>query len=468
VSSACGRRFNIGFTALVLALIALWRKLPQYRFWGIITLVALLWSLGANSALYPLLYNLLPGLRFFRGQERAAYLVANSLAILAGMGAAHLLSWDAVQDAFAASRIRSTLNHVFLVVLILAILVFVVWLGAPDDYGNIIGKIAFAALIVGMTTLTFHWLLAAPRPTLAFGLLPLLIVFELFTVNMNAESNYDSIPPTQQLSMIPPVLVAQALADTDVPFRVDGFRGLTDNYGSLYGLADIHGISPLFLQDAYTIIEGDLPDPIAWELFAVRYVFTDWNELPVPSEIIGTGMDRWGGVNLHQLEDPRPFAQVIYDYRTVGEDNVFAELRQLTVDLRQTALIYDHPPTTESELTPIPATVTSFEPERITIQADTPTVGILSIALPNYPGWFATMDSEPIPILELYGALSGVFIPAGEHVVQFIYNPLSYRVGAVLSLFTWVGSGILALALFVIGRMQHVRHQSATGMDRSA
>ena len=121
----------------------------------------------------------------------------------------------------------------------------------------------------------------------------------------------------QQLSMTPPPLVAQALADSDVPFRVDGFRGLTDNYGSLYALADIHGISPLFLQDAYTIIEGNIPDSVAWELFAVRYVFTDWNELPVPSEIVGIGTDRWGGFNLHRLEDPRPFAQVMYDYEVM-------------------------------------------------------------------------------------------------------------------------------------------------------
>lgn len=458
----------IGVTALALAFIAVWRKLPQHRFWGIVALVALLWSLGANSALYPFLYNLLPGLRFFRGQERAAYLVANSLAILAGMGAAHLASWDTIRDSAAAVRIRSTLNRVFLVVLVLAMLVFVAWLGAPEDYGNIIGNVAFAALIVGVTTILFRWLLAAPRPYFVFWLLPLLIVFELFTVNMDADSNYDPVPPAQQLSMIPPPLVAQTLADTDIPFRVDGFRGLIDNYGSLYGLADIHGISPLFLQEAHTIIEGDIPDPVAWELFAVRYVFTDWNELPVPSEIIGTGTDRWGGINLHRLEDPRPFAQVMYDYSVVSNDNVFAELQQPGVNLRQTALIFERPSLSESDSAPIAATVTSFEPEQITIDADTPTDGLLSVALPYYPGWYARLDGQPVAILQLYGALSGITLPQGGHTIQLTYNPLSYRIGAVVSLFTWAGFGILAIILFIRSRKNHVRYQSATRMDRPA
>ncbi|MEO8396441.1 MAG: hypothetical protein ABI700_25835, partial [Chloroflexota bacterium] len=96
----------ISISGLVLALIALWRRLPQTRFWGAVALLALLWSFGANSAVYPLLYNLLPGLVFFRGQERAAYLVVDSLAILAGIGAAWLMRWDAERDLVAGIRLR--------------------------------------------------------------------------------------------------------------------------------------------------------------------------------------------------------------------------------------------------------------------------------------------------------------------------------------------------------------------------
>src|SRR4030095_9972055 len=126
-----------------------------------------------------------------------------------------------------------------------------------------------------------------------------LIVFELFTVNMDTETNYDSVPPEQQLSLSPPPLVAQALVDTNIPFRVDGYRALHDNYGSLYGLADIRGISPLFLDSAHAIIENGLINPRAWELFAVKYVYSDWDALPIPSEIIGEREDRYGVVNLH-------------------------------------------------------------------------------------------------------------------------------------------------------------------------
>jgi len=70
---------------------------------------------------------------------------------------------------------------------------------------------------------------------------------------------------------------------------------------------------------------------------------------------------------------------------------------------------------------------------------------LLTLAHPDYPGWTATLNDEPLPILRAYGALSALEIPAGEHDISLRYDPLSYRVGAVFSLVTWIGLGILVL-----------------------
>ncbi|HEX8683260.1 MAG TPA: hypothetical protein VF707_13155 [Ardenticatenaceae bacterium] len=57
-------------------------------FFGVVTLLSLLVSYGGESFLYPLLYRWVPGWGLFRGQERAAYIVAFGLSVLAGQGAA--------------------------------------------------------------------------------------------------------------------------------------------------------------------------------------------------------------------------------------------------------------------------------------------------------------------------------------------------------------------------------------------
>jgi hypothetical protein len=449
----------VGVTGFVLALIGVWlgsRKISrkdggmsaqEARFWGVVALLALLWSLGANSALYPLLYNLLPGLRFFRGQERAAYLVASSLAILAGLSAARLSQWDAVRDYTAALRLRLWLRGLFVACLAFGGLVAVSWLGNRDSFGGIIGSIALSTLILGALYLLLPTVWTQPhRPLLRWSIAALL-VFELFTVNMDADAVYDPIPPTQQLSLTPPPLIQPVLADTsDLPFRVDGFRGITDNYGSLYGIMDLRGISPLFIGSLYSLIEPDKINPPAWELFAVRYVYTDWEELPIPSEIVAAGEDRFGAVNLHRLSDPRPFALLLTDYVVVENDAAAHNLLRQPGFNPRTTVILSQPPDIEirGDVDDATAAVTAFAPERFTIAVNAPASAILSVSHPDYPGWTAAIDGEPTPILRAYGGLSALVIPAGEHSVTFTYDPLSYRIGAIISLFTWAILVILA------------------------
>ncbi|NDJ62048.1 MAG: YfhO family protein [Chloroflexi bacterium] len=442
----------VGFVGLVLALIALRRGLPERWFWAGVVIFALIWSFGANSVLYPLLYNGVPGLRYFRGQERAAYLVANGLAILAGMGAAQILMWQGMRDYVFALRLRVILSRTMQFSLLFVALILVAWLFNPDNLSSVIGPAVLAVGMIALVFLLLPPLLAHPRPHWLFWILGILLVFELFTFNMDTPSNYDPIPPTEQINIDPPPLIEAA---ADPPFRVDGARGLTDNYGSLYGVADMRGISPLFLDGPFAIIEGDLPDEIAWELFAVRDVYSDWEQLTVPAQIIAAGTDRYGPVNLHRLADPRPFALLMYDYVIADSDAfAYAYLRDPNFVPRRTITLAHAPGIESDPRDSLPATVTEFAPEAITIRASTPQSAILSIALPHYPGWAATVNNAPAELLRAYGGLSAVIVPAGDHTIRLTYDPLTYRVGALISLFAWTGLGILA-AIFAWIRVRN-------------
>jgi hypothetical protein len=449
----------IGIVGLALALIAVWRRVPESLFWGIVALVALGLSFGANSVIYPSLYNLVPGLRFFRGQERAAYLVSNSLAILAGLGAAHLVTWDRLQDFKATRQIQRALLALLVICGGITLVIFALWLGNRDAYGAIIAPITFSLIIMVLALFLIPWLLANPQQRLRLWLLAALVVLELFTVNMDAASNYEPIPPHEQLSMAAPPLVEWALsADVDQP-RVDGFRGVHDNYGSLYRLMDMRGISPLFLEGPYAIIYPDIINPRAWELFAVRMVFSDWQELPVPSIILATGEDRYGPVNLHLLTNPRPLAHLLDEMAVVDSDAAaYALLNDPNFDPRRTIILNKDPgfSSNDNSNNEGQATMTDFKPEWFTVSVNTANDAILSVPLPHYPGWQATIDQQPAEILRAYGALAALAVPAGEHTIQFVYDPLSYRVGVIISLVTWVALGIIGLVLIVRSRKTRV------------
>lgn len=451
----------VGIVGLALALIAVWRPLPGSRFWGVVVVIALGLSFGANSPFFALLYNTLPGLRFFRGQERAAYLVTFSLGILAGMGASHLMSWDKLQDFKATRRIQQVLLGLTIICLIVAGAILLLWLGNNEAYGKYVQPAAFSALAACLIFYLLPRWLDQPAQVLRYGLVAALLVFELFTLSMDNPNNFDPLPASRQLPINPPPLIAAVLDDKDIPFRVDGYRALHDNYGSLYQIMDMRGISPLFLDGAFALQQGDLINPRAWELFAVRYVYSDWNELPLSSEIITSGQDRYGEVNLHRLTDPRPFAILVYSAEVIPDD-ASARLRSTEQDLnpRQIIILNRNPgiPLNGISAPDASATISDFKPENFTIQVKTSANALLSLAHPDYPGWSATLDNQPVPILRAYGVFSAVAVPAGEHTVRFSYNPLSYRVGVLISLLTWVGLIAASAALWIRHRQDNAQN----------
>lgn len=423
----------IGIAPLVLTLLAAWRGGRAARFWIAVTGFALVWSFGAGAALYPLLYNVLPGLRFFRGQERAAYLISMAGAILAGLGAARAAAWHPTRDYASALRFRVMIRRAFTLALAFGALVAVAWLANREALGGVVAPIGFGVLMIGAIDVMFPMLLIRPRPLLFAGVIAL-VAFELFTVNLDSPATYESVPASEQWSAQPPPLVAESLATGGV-WRIDGQRGVLDNHASAYRVQDIRGISPLFIAPAWEVTGTTFPNPIAWEVFAVRDVFTDWRELPVPSTIVAEGSDRYGAVHLHRLIDPRPFALHLHIIEIAADDGAaLARLRDVTFNARTTAILDRDPALALSGSPPRPAVVMSFAPEAITLTTDDPQASILSIALVDYPGWVAQIDNTPAPLMRAYGVASAIALSPGAHTVTLVYDPPSVKIGVVLAI----------------------------------
>jgi hypothetical protein len=428
----------MGIPALVFTYTALRHRVETAFFWAGVALIALLHSFGGNMGFFPALYNLLPGLRFFRGQERAAVLVSNSLAILATL----------------LTETRSTTKNAAAVIGILtggiAVLAFLAW---QFQIGQQSAKFASTALlsaaIAGGAWLLLQW--PAQRRIILAGIVAL-IVLELFSVTRDAPSNYDPIPAAQQLPSLSSA-IEMVMVDESGPYRVDGFRGLEANYGTLYQVADIRGISPLFFTPARDLIYRDyIHNPLAWELFAVKYVFSERDTFRVPSEIIAEGTDSQGVYKLHRLTDPRPFALLLYKADVVDSDEFAnALLNTPGFDPRTSVILQGDPglslPDEPGEGT---ATITDYQPEAFTIDVTTDENAILSLAHIDYPGWRATLDDTSVPLLRAYGSLTAIAIPEGDHTIRLVYDPTSYKIGLVMSAVTW--SALALWFLVALGR----------------
>lgn len=89
----------------------------------------------------------------------------------------------------------------------------------------------------------------------------------------------------------------------------------------------------------------------------------------------------------------------------------------------------------------------SDQPHRLVIQASTPASGWLVLSDTWYPGWLAYVDGQPVPVLRANYLFRAVSVPAGEHRIEFLYRPLSFILGAAVSIVTWIVVLLLLLKL---------------------
>lgn len=415
----------ISVTGLSVALWALQDRATW--FWGGVALIALLLSFGGNAPFYGLVYPLPTGLSFFRGQERFAFLVNAGLAVMVAYGVTVALT---ARPPFWRRYVRW-----WFIAMSILCLVFLAASVAANGQPN-----ALAPLLLSTVAFFTLWV-GSRRCGLAATsvLLPLFIALELLRLGLSSSAVF---VPREQVGDLQPAANLTAVIQTDADtFRVDGFRGLHDHYASVVRLQDIRGISPLFITTVERIINRDYShNPLAWELFAVKYVYSDRTAFSTPTNVLAEGIDRYGPIVLHQLENPRPFAHLIYRADVVDSDEfAWALLNDPRYQPREAVILLGEPtqtlPTQATDT--VRATVTLFQPEAVTIEVETSENAILSLAMVDYPGWHATLNEQPIPIRRAYGALMAFEIPAGDHILALTYRPLSFIIGAIISAGTW-------------------------------
>jgi Bacterial membrane protein YfhO len=88
--------------------------------------------------------------------------------------------------------------------------------------------------------------------------------------------------------------------------------------------------------------------------------------------------------------------------------------------------------------------IKSYSAENVIVETESEAAGYLVLTDTNYPGWTATVDGQPTPIETADGLFRAVPVTAGAHTVEFRFEPVSLKVGAVIS-------GVALIALLGLG-----------------
>jgi hypothetical protein len=147
---------------------------------------------------------------------------------------------------------------------------------------------------------------------------------------------------------------------------------------------------------------------------------------------------------LYENEVALPRALVVHQTEPITNDQAWERLGSLE-PARMALVENGHHLSGTAE--PSPAWFVQQSPNRLVVDTKLDAAGLLVLGEMWYPGWQARDNGRPIPILRTNAILRGVYLDAGQHTVEFEYEPWTVKAGWLLS-----GATALILAsLLVVG-----------------
>ena len=148
-------------------------------------------------------------------------------------------------------------------------------------------------------------------------------------------------------------------------------------------------------------------------------------------------------VAIYRNHDALPRAFVVHRARVAADDKeALAALDAASFSPREEAILSSGEELAITSAGPDQVRVVSYEPERVVIEADLTDEGVLVLLDSCYPGWRAWVDGVEAEIHRADHLFRAVRLSAGQHRIVFAYDPLSFKVGAAISLITAIGLGV--------------------------
>ena len=425
-------------------------------------ILAFILSLGFHTPLYRLVYYL-PGFNKIRAPSKIIIIFVFALSLLAGKGMDDLFKRPRV---FYGRRINlylcfvvgcgilDLLFHVEHSVVLKIFSAFIMHEAIPERMDIAINLIIkgfhyFTLLNFLILLCLILWVRKILKPGLAAFILCTLLLADLGFANWGAARHNDKVyiwmkQTKKELHKI--------LKKDKGQYRLGSYDyGMGPNLEMYFGYQTVGGYTPLLLRRYYDYInrytDNQLQDGWVWFSYGPSENGILMDLLNMKYEISYASMK----INLRQSCLPRAF--IVPNYRIIDKEKLLDYLIGKNFDPRKVVLL--EKAEVESELSDVTAMnskgessaiITSYRPDHINLLTDSSEPGYLFLSEVFYPGWKASVDGKPIPVLRGNYLFRVVKVPKGKHQVDFVFDPLSIKIGVGVTVFTLLL--VLAISLY--------------------
>jgi hypothetical protein len=451
----------IGIMTLLLALAGALLYPSRLKFFFIaLALIALLLAMGGYTPLHGWLYALAPGFDQLRAPARFILLLDFSLAVLAAFGLNHLLQPlnEAAKSAFTRLLKLLTWSLGGLIVIAGPLSYFALLITQdrnPAIFNRATGAAAGVAIFAFFTIAALIILHARNINSLRekwFGIAAIMAIgLDLFTLGYNVDVGHTN--PASGFHH--PDALAFLEADPNF-FRLevttDVWHAWQPNTALLHDKYDAWGLyNPLTLADSTLYWSGAPPRSTGrYNFLGIKYIIASKAGAPADGAIVPV-FEGDPHINIYLNQDA--LARVLF----VGQAQVVANHDAAWAAIRADDFEPNKKVVLEAgqslDTRPISTlAILHYGLDTVTIAVETDQPGYLVLSDAYYPGWQAAVDGRPEPIRRANYAFRAVYVPAGQHTVEFIFAPLIWQIGLVVS-----GLTLLTLAGWLAWRWKNAR-----------
>ena len=449
-------------------------------------------GLGANTPVFPWLYAHVPTFNMFQAPTRFMLWLVFGVALLAGWGASR---WRTVEGRGLYWARLGTAGAAGLAIVAWALALAL----QPSDRGQTLMRwMALGVVPAGVNLAVFGALtLLAPGPgsektqpaawrRIRAQAWPALVILALaadlvtanWGVNPGAAADlYDrpgaadaaikaavgsgrlfSFPDDEHTIKFEPYFSFESYGDP--PAMAQGARDvLVPNTGMLAGIATFNNFDPLLSARslAFTEIVSETRSLALLRLADIRVLEApkagpaglDWSDWPLVAEV--------HDVQFRLVPGEAARTRVVYSSIAVeSAEQAASAIRTADFDPDHSVIIE---PARDPGAESLPEGPDG--PERITTAVSLDREGWVVLSDAAYPGWIAFVDGAPVPVHPANLAFRAVSVPAGQHIVVWIYRPSSWNIGWMTSLVGVALAGALAVAAILAGRRPQQPIQAA-------
>ena len=443
---------NAGYSGVIVLILALigvlkfWKR-KEVKYFVLLFLLALLLALPTPLA-KALFYSPIPGISE-SSNTRVLVLANLSIAVLAGFGVSSFLKKERIHNFLVLSSP---------LIILFGIAIYTYFYGVEKSISlrNLVLPILFAGLSIVVVFLREKFYKVKSLRILLVLTICILGVIELFRFG------WKYTPFSSPDLIFPKTPVFTFFEDKNKPFRVSPGDVVPMNMLLPYDIETTSGYDaayPVWWARLYNTISNQSTQKTSYSYYAAFEKYEDrWFDLLNNEYLLAlnpegapdnssdktlykkiSGLKKFDkvfqdkSVVIFKNNKSMPRAFFVSDWEKSKEEESLTLLIDPNFPIEKKIVIYEDTDLQKSETVNSKVNYDLYSSEKSIISVVTDSDGFLFISDEWYPGWVATVDGKKTQIYKADYAFRAIPVHKGIHIVEFHYEPKSFKVGLIVS-----------------------------------